>query len=227
MIKKDNKSKSWKIPLFIIVGILLLIILLLVFPISNSSGNVIKDFQGDEMIEPLKEDNLIEPNKYVEKCYNEKVPYETQEEYLKTEYYTETIPYEKEIDLEYESDFEILNTYDDGLLYGCGSLFDYAVCFRFIIYNKDYLGGTFGVDCEMVTLYDDFYYDSGEIYIQPGEVETILCEANVDLGTDVKLENFKITPPTKTELAYKEVQRERQVTAYRPVTKYRTEEVCN
>ena len=68
--------------------------------------------------------------------------------------------------------------------------------------------------------------DSGSVYIQSGGIGSVICVADINLGEDVNA-YYTITPPTKTETKYKDVQREKQVTAYRPVTKYKTEQQCS
>ena len=146
---------------------------------------------------------------------------------MKIEYYIETVPYEKDIPLKYgASHFDTVTSPDTGIFYGCGSVFNYAKCFRIMISNVDTVGGIFKVVCNMRTINEDFFQNI-DIYIKPGDTGEILCVGDVDLGVDVELTNFKVTPPTKKETRYKEVQREKQVTAYRPITKYKIETVCN
>jgi len=197
----------------LIIGIIIAVVVIVgvVIYVSNSNsritGNVVNDNQQN--------------------CYEEEVPYEEQEEYLKIEYYTETIPYEAEIPLTYDADhFDTVESHDTGFVYGCGSLTNYVKCYRIGIMNLDTVGGIFNLKCDMRTLSDEFSQQLSR-YVKPGETEVLMCEADVDFGEDVELEDYIVTPPTKKETRYKDVQRERQVTAYRPVTKYKTKIVCN
>ncbi len=143
-----------------------------------------------------------------------------QEEYIKTEYYSETVPYEKEIYLKYEAGFLYLER-------SCGSITDYILCWDIGLTNLDIVGGIFKVKCKVETLEDGVFEVVDFKYVKPGESEKFICEANIDLGEDIKFKSYIVEPPTRKETRYKEVQRERQVTAYRPIIKYRIEEVCN
>src|SRR3989339_2218065 len=71
-IKKEGLS-GWQI-ILIIFGIIGVIVLVGGFVIT---GNVTNNFSSN--------------------CYDKEVPYEEQEEYLKTEYYDETVPYTEEV----------------------------------------------------------------------------------------------------------------------------------
>lgn len=68
-------------------------------------------------------------------------------------------------------------------------------------------------------------------YIEPTEIETITSSITYDAnGQEYLLFLITDTPiktNCKTITKYKDVERERQVTAYRPVTKYRTETICD
>ena len=150
-------------------------------------------------------------------CRDIETPYDVQEEYLKTEYYTETVPYEEEVYLEFTST-------DSGASVSCSDFGNYKECYYVSVTNIDDKGGLFTVNCEFETLYRKLY-DSQSLYINSGETIEFTCEADVDLSEDVK-GTYTVTPPTKTIVKYKDVQREKQVTAYRPVTKYKTETVC-
>lgn len=152
-------------------------------------------------------------------CQEIETSYEEQEEYFKTEYYTETVPYQKEIDLKYTSarDSE----------YECrpNSFWNYELCWDIKVENLDIIGGIFEVKCNFETLNREFS-DIQNMYIKPGNIETLKCISDVDMGEDIRM-TYIVTPPTKTITDYKEVQREKQVTAYRPVIKYKTETICN
>ena len=68
-------------------------------------------------------------------------------------------------------------------------------------------------------------------YIEPTETETITSSITYNLNAQEYLWFLITDTPIKTNCEtitkYKDVQRERQVTAYRPVTKYRTETICD
>jgi len=189
----------------ILIGVLVVIIigaivLVVIGSNSNITGEAIKSFEGDNQ----------------QSCNEVEIPYEDQEEYLKTEYYTETVPYEDRIPLQY----------GDSLLdeRSCGSLTNYKKCFDVAVMNLDTVGGIFAISCNFRTLKRELY-DSKSLYVKPGNTETFNCVADVNLGEDVEL-TYDVTPPTKSVTKYKDMQRERQVTAYRLVTKYKTEIVC-
>lgn len=158
------------------------------------------------------------PDAITNDCEEVQVPYEEQEEYLKTEYYTETVPYTQNVPLTY--------TYKTGSSWGCGDLGNYKKCFEIDVTNLDSTaGGIFKINCNFRTIKRTLS-DSHSDYIKQGDTYTFTCVADTNLGEDVEL-TYNIIPPTKPEVKYKEVQRERQVTAYRPVTKYRTEQRCD
>ncbi len=152
-------------------------------------------------------------------CRDVESSYEEQEEYLKTEYYTETVPYEDDVPLEYQ------DSAGDVWGLGCGTLTNYMECYWIDIINLDTIGGTFTVDCDFETLYRNLY-DTRSQYVKPGDTERFECKVDIDWGEDVKL-TWSVNPPTKSVTKYEEVQRERQVTAYRPVTMYKTETICD
>lgn len=199
-------KKGPNIPLIIGIIVVLLIVAILFYSQSQSSvspatGNVIYN----------------SPAKVEKNCKNVEVPYEVQEEYLKTEYYTERVPYEKDVNLKYTSK----KTKE----YNCGSLFNYVHCANIEIFNIDTVGGTFRVDCNFRTLHNNFK-DSVTNYVKPGEKVNFECEKDIESEDDVEV-TYTAEPPTKEVTDYEDVDREREVTAFRPVTKYRTEQVCN
>ncbi len=144
-------------------------------------------------------------NTIKQECQEVQVPYEEQETY------TETVPYEEQMPLRYDS--------SQSESYNCGSLFDYIVCYKVGVYNLDTVGGTFTTNCKIEALNREFS-DSKQGYVKPGEWAYFECKANTNLGEDTKL-TYHITPPTKSEMKYKDVQR------IRTITKYKTEKKCN
>jgi hypothetical protein len=150
-------------------------------------------------------------------CREQQVPYEEQEEYLKTEYYTENIAVEEQEALKYDGGL--------GKNWPCGSLTNYMECYEIIVQNLDTVAGVFSANCNFRTLTKTIPASSSA-YINPGEVEGLICKVDIDFGEDVEI-TYNIAPPTKTVTKHKDVQREKQVTAYRPVIRYRTETICD
>ncbi len=202
MEKEKKKSKSFSIFL-IVLTIVTIGIIFFISKHSNGTGYTV----ADSISGAIKGSN----------CHDEQIAYEEQEEYLKTEYYTETVPYQEEVNLKYSDKQVPPET--------CSDFGNYKECYYVDISNLDTIGGTFTVNCNFRTI-DRTLYDSQTLFVQSGEITRFKCVADVDLGEDVA-PTYSVTPGTKTETKYKDVQRERQVTAYRPVTKYKTEQVCN
>ena len=197
IVEPNNKMKKTQATTIVIIAVLVVIaIALIVF--ASITGNVAKE------------------------CKDVQVPYEEQEEYIKTEYYPETVPYQKDVPLAYEEDV-VSETSD---LFECSTLTNHRFCSKIGVFNKDVVGGIFKLNCNFEALNRDFS-DNDEAYIKPGESEIFTCVADINVGEDVKLVNYEVIAPTKQVTDYKEVQRERQVTAYKPVTKYKTEEQCD
>lgn len=201
----DKPKKNKKLLVFGIIAVIVSAIFILVLLNSSINSNVISNF----------------PDKPF--CKDIQIPYEEQEEYIQTEYYTETVPYQYEVPLRYEStnydNTDTLNGID------CGYVGNYMKCYDIAIVNIDTIGGVFTVHCNFRTL-SRMLYDNQQVYVNNGNTETVRCRADVDMGEDVEL-TYAVDAPTKTETEYKDVQRERQVTAYRPVTKYKTEQQCD
>ncbi len=199
--KKETKTseQDWKTPLIVIGSVgLVLIIIGIILSVSNSglTSNVVNE--GSQNNQNTQENSKIN-------CRQEQVPYEEQETYY------ETVPYEKEVPLKYNS----VSTY----IYNCGSIFDYYACEDVGITNTDTVGGTFKVNCKFRTLSDEFY-DSGEVFVNSGERGDVTCAIDLGITEDVEM-TFTVTPSTKEETDYKDVQRTKTI------TKYRTEEICN
>ena len=138
-------------------------------------------------------------------CYDEQVPYE------ETERYIETVPYQEEIPLKFSSN-EMSSE-------SCSDFGNYKKCYYINVNNLDTTGGTFKVDCKFETLNRNLY-DSQTLFIQAGETKKFTCIADTDLGEDVK-GSYIVTPSTKTETKYRDVERTKKI------VKYRTEKVCN
>ena len=195
---KMKKAQVKGVLIFSIVLVIICSVIIIINLNPSTTGNVVKTFQN---------------------CRDVQVPYEEQEEYLKTEYYTETIPYEDEVPLEY-----ISSKKSSWWGYQC-ALWNYKLCYQIEVTNIDTIGGTFEATCNFRTLNNEFS-DTITKYVKPGNMEILECTADIDIGEDIEA-RYSVNPPTKTETKYKDVQRERQVTAYRSVTKYRIEEKCD
>ena len=200
---KENNSRVW-ITVTIILSIIIVGGIIFISTKSTSTenvgvtGEVTEDFE-DEFIDDSGPSFLAN---IIKNCYEEQVPYE------ELETYTETVPYEAEIELKYN--------WDNSVEYNCGSIFDYYGCMDIGIENIDTVGGIFSVKCKIRTLNDELY-DTKETYIKPGDTEKITCGVDISAGDDFEV-TYTITPPTKTETKYKEVERTRTITKYRTVT---------
>lgn len=141
----------------------------------------------------------------IKENYIEKEPYESQEPYTEEEFYQE------QVNLKYEN----VESYTQN----CGSLFNYILCLYVKIENIDTEGGTFRIGCEFETL-DGTLTDSDSTYIAPGEIKTLKCSADVDLGEDTNSYHH-VYPGTKTLTKTRTITKYRTVTKYRDVTKTR------
>ncbi|MFH1127340.1 MAG: hypothetical protein V1718_04495, partial [archaeon] len=63
-------------------------------------------------------------------------------------------------------------------------------------------------------------------YIYPQSSETFSYRYDTKMNGCFCIENVPTKQVCRDVIKYKEVQKERQVTAYRPVTKYKTEQKC-
>ncbi len=233
--KVERKSYTW---LWIIFGVVFIIIFLSV-TLTGRMGTF--------------NSGTVTP-----KCRNVQVPYESQEEYMKTEYYTESVPY---TDTECENK-NIAYSINNFRLVANNCNKEQDVC------NKYFLGicsdkTTFCVDrtisCSLElrnldseergvwTVHFNFYevgtsksIDSDDssnlVYAQTTNtimgVARIISSgvegnANKQLSCSYTVSNIPTKQVCKDVIKYREVQRERQVTAYRPVTKYKTEQKCD
>lgn len=170
--------------------------------------------------------NVVAPQQ--PKCRDVNVPYEAQEEYMKTEYYTETVPYTDEEcedkQLIYKMEKGSCQDRQSGL-FGLG---DKPAKYSCEITNLDSEGGTFSVTIGFITEDNQELEKSLNKYIYPQSTETFSYE--VDAGINRCYCSEKSIPTKqicRDVIKYREVQRERQVTAYRPVTKYKTEQKCD
>jgi hypothetical protein len=241
---KQIEKKSYNWVLIIIGAVFVIIVLSVIF-----TGRMTTFSSSPNMPPPVNS----EP-----KCKDVQIPYESQEEYMKTEYYTESVPY---TDTECENK-NIAYSIDNFRIVANNCNKEQDVC------NKYFLGicsdkTTFCVDrtisCSLelrnldseergvFTVRFNFYEvgtsnavknedASNLVYAQTTNTltgvaritsEGIKGDANKQLSCSYAVPNIPTKQVCKDVIKYKDVQRERQVTAYKPVTKYRTEQKCD
>ena len=155
----------------------------------------------------------------------QQVSYEEQEEYMKTEYYTESVPYtDQECEnkrLVYKKSTGSCQDRQSGL-FGLG---DQPAKYSCTITNLDNEGGTFSVEIGF-DIGGQRITEVQSRFIYPQSSATFSYERDVSIASCVcGEEDIPTKQVCRDVIKYNEVQRERQVTAYRPVTKYRQE--CN
>jgi len=198
------KKQTFSTPVIILIVVIVIgAIAFFAYKNTNVTGNVLANFEN---------------------CREEQVAYEEQEEYMKTEYYMETVPY---TDRECEDKSlvykvvkgECKNQYD-------GWFENTPASYSCTITNLDSEAGTFsmriGFNVQGQQLDET---QSKLIYPQSSETFTVTRDSKIDNCYCVE------TVPTKKVCRdvtkYRDEQRERQVTAYRPVTKYKAEKICD
>ena len=195
-------------------------------------------------------------------CKDVQVPYEFQEEYLKTEYYTETSPYtDRECEakrLSFKSSIDEIeritecteshqvckrtetNFWGTEKCVEWNTICDeYTQSCNFEVSNLDSESGVWtykwsytcgsSSDCKIIegTNIDQSY----SLYVEPTETKRswakIIYKPDYNAYCYAIFENVPNKEVCRDVIKYKEVQKERKVTAYRPITKYRTEQRCN
>lgn len=215
-----------------------------------------------QYVNPSVTGYAVANNQPEKNCREIEIPYEAQEEYLKTEYYTETVPY---TDTECETKELSFRSSDDNPLRDVTcidsheeckeshtTIFGNVKCDRYeTICDKYREGVSFDItnldsekglwrfewrnscrnnqllcniqDYKSLGVYGD--------YIDPTETKTFSYQIEYDAKGQEYLFPYLLDIPKKQicrdVIKYREVQKSRQVTAYHPVTKYRTEEVCD
>lgn len=191
-------------------------------------------------------------------CKNVEVPYESQEEYMKTEYYTETVPYTDTVceskDLPYSVTGFVLeyNTCNQkkkeckstailGIPYDCIEYcVDRSISCSLNLNNLDTEeSGTWRILFSFYEVGTGNTIKTREVskFLYPQTSKTIVGssriqseglngDANKELTCSYNVKSIPTKQVCRDVIRYKEVQKERQVTAYRPVTKYKTEQVC-
>ncbi len=192
----------------------------------------------------------------VPQCKDVKVPYESQEEYLKTEYYTETVPY---TDQECEAKklvYSVTNfmnipsvcnkqeevCHKSYPILGCTDktvyCVDRSVYCSLNLNNLDDERGTWSFKFDFFKRGSNSVDATGKNtnkWLYPHTSETIYGIGRITkkelLTTTYTCRYYVTNEPTKQicrdVIKYRDIKKERQVTAYRPVTKYRTEKKCN
>ena len=190
-------------------------------------------------------------------CNTVQVPYDAQEEYMKTEYYTETVPYTDTVceyeTIPYSIDNFIVS-YDkcnqerdicnDYLLGFCTDTTTFCVdrtvgCSLDLKNLDSEEPGSFEVSFVYSSVDGDSLgtkSDSNYVYAQVTESfsswiritsDEVDGNANKRWSCHYSVSHVPQKKVCNDVVKYKDVEKERQVTAYRPVTKYRSEEVCN
>lgn len=236
----SEKSKGkWGVFL-VVVAVAVLIFAVFVIRIGNGggvTGNAVNTVNSAVPNEP--------------KCRDVQVPYETQEAYEKTEYYTESVPYTDNVCDTKKLIYSITNfdvtggctDYDercvDYILGICTEKVKYCI-YKSItcslnLNNLDDENGRWGVKFQLYQ--ESSIADTKTVtpYLYPQTTQivsytfTLTGEEKADKTYSC---NYQVVDePTKQVcrdvIKYKDVQRSRQVTAYKPVTKYKTETKCD
>ena len=163
-------------------------------------------------------------SKTIPNCKNVQIPYESQEEYLKTEYYTETVPY---TDTECESKLLVYKVQKGSCVNREDNFFadDEPAKYSCTITNLDNEGGQFSMRIGF-NVNGQQLEETQSRYIYPQSSETFRIERDASIQNCYCAENVPTKQVCRDVIKYQEIQRERQVTAYKPVTKYRTEQKC-
>ena len=159
-------------------------------------------------------------------CHDVQVPYQDQEEYVQTETYTDTVPYTDTVcttqNLEYKVTTDACKDRQSGL-FGIGDASASITC---TITNLDTTAGTFGMTLGF-SVGGQRLQDTQSAYIYPQSSHTFTYTQDAKIDQCFCNEQPATKQVCHDVTKYKDVQRERQVTAYRPVTKYRTEQNCS
>lgn len=140
--------------------------------------------------------------------YYVKEAYIVQEPYTWTETYTEREPYNKSVPIDYQViDKRIYNWF-----WSTGS--DVSITIR----NTDVKSGTFSVKFYLTLKGGATTTKKASKYIALGDTEEVQVKYS---GGYVSTFSYDVTPPTKTVVDYRDVEKTRQVTEDRDVTKYR------
>jgi len=252
-IKKDKQhKKSNKIGIIIGIIIVLFVIVYLFFSGNSSSYNF------DKTSKSYSTDDNSDTNQNTKRCKEVQVPYESQEEYMKTEYYYETVPYTDQEcenkDIAYSinnfaydynrcnQDREVCNDYFLGICVDSTTFcIDKSVSCNLDLRNLDnekggnwvirfnfYKSGTNNVN-KYADVSEYLYAQSTENIVGTVRITSDGEEgdANKQYSCNYNVNSIPTKQVCRDVIKYKDVQRSRQVTAYKPVTKYKTETKCD
>jgi hypothetical protein len=184
----------WKI---ITTGIVVVVgfVLFFVAPIVKASYVVDEPYQTTEIY-------------YEKEPFTKTETYTEREPFTRTEYYTESEPYNKSVPVEYI------------VVASSGSDYFWSTGFRCYvrIKNTDTQSGIFSVRFELILKGGAQTTQNASKYIAIGETQEI---ETIYKGAYLGSWSYYITPPTKTIVSVKDVQKTQQVTEYRDVQKTR------
>lgn len=141
--------------------------------------------------------------------YEDTETYYVEESYYRTEIYTEREPYNKSVPIDYRViDKRIYNWF-----WSTGS--DVSITIR----NTDVKSGTFSVKFYLTLKGGATTTKKTSKYIALGDTEEVQVKYS---GGYVSTFSYDVTPPTKTVVDYRDVEKTKQVIDYRSVPKQRT-----
>lgn len=216
--EKPQKSSSKWLSIIVVIGVVVILVFLISQSLSKSTtGNVVVSSQvapaGNSPVVPTKS------------CSDVQVPYQEQEEYVKTEYYIETVPYtDKECEakyLTYKVEKGTCSNRKDNFFAS-----DEPAKFDCTITNLDSEAGTFGMTIGFM-VNGQKLEETQTNYIYPQSSEKFSISRDASVTSCYCAEQVPTKQVCRDVIKSRDVQRERQVTAYRPVTKYKTEQQCS
>ena len=219
---------------------------------SDCGINEFCDERGECIEKEELEEEIPEEEPIGQQCRDELIPYEEQESYLDTEIYTEKVPY---IDQECENkklSYKVENFKPDSkcinfdercweeykLFGGCKHYESY--CVKKEIYtplditNLDSEKGSWILQYSLFTNGNLKETYNKDIFLYPSETKkethTFILSGEEEVNKKLTAYWKILSVPTKqvcTDVTkYKDEQKSREIIKYRPVIKYRTEQVC-
>ncbi len=235
------QSKFVKNTLIIVSGIVVFVLAVIMFTNGSitQTGNVLNTESASKT--PV--------------CRTVQTPYESQEEYMKTEYYTETVPYTDRVcetkNLIYSiTDFTLMANVCDKKIEECTD-YTFGICTSkttycigrsvacsLILNNLDDESGSWTIGFKFFkqgstsidatdTVSKQLYPRASEKIIGGTDQITTKDPLNTLYTCTYQVTQTPTKQVCRDVIKYKDVQKERQVTAYRPVTKYTTEQKCD
>lgn len=179
-------------------------------------------------------------NEVKQTCKDVQVPYEEQEAYMKTEYYTNREPYTTQECSQENMIYEITNptSHEECIQEeSCGLFCDKCVRYKrycsFVVTNKEREGTYFEFNLYKhdTDSNKNELVEEKKLYVQALNDNVMAWSFSYNYLEPMNC-NYKLTQsPTmsvcRDVIKYKDVQKTRQITAYRPITKYKTEERCS